>query len=266
MIVIISDIHSNIEALEAVMSDIGKRDDIEETIVLGDVIGYGPNPRECLDLVMNIPNLKFSLLGNHEAAVIDEKEAACFNYRARMAIDWTRAQIFGDNPNRDNKYMQYLSGMILSKPNDANDMLFVHGSPRNPVREYVFPNDVHDKEKMTSIFSKINRFCFCGHTHVPGVFSAEDGTYKYYPIEYDFLPKVVLKKDEDNRLLDEKLLINVGSVGQPRDKNPDASYVIFNNDFVEFRRVPYDFEKTIFKIDKIKELDNALGLRLRSGK
>ena len=130
----------------------------------------------------------------------------------------------------------------------------MHGSPRNPLNEYVFPEDIYNPRKLSRVFSLVPRVCFQGHTHVPGVF-AEDCRF-LYPSEIG----------NRYRLNHHKAMINVGSVGQPRDGNPLASYVVVRDDLVEFRRVSYPVEHTIEKIYAIPELDNFLGDRLREGR
>ena len=132
--------------------------------------------------------------------------------------------------------------------------LYVHGSARNPLNEYVFPEDVYNQKKMEKIFSLIERCCFQGHTHVPGIFT-ESCRY-LSPDEIDF----------EYSLGDEKVMVNVGSVGQPRDGDNRACYVIQEGDKVSFRRVAYPFATTIEKIFNTPELDNFLGNRLREGR
>jgi diadenosine tetraphosphatase ApaH/serine/threonine PP2A family protein phosphatase len=132
--------------------------------------------------------------------------------------------------------------------------LFVHGSARNPLNEYVFPEDIYNQRKMERIFGLVERYCFQGHTHIPGVFT-EESTFQS-PDEFDY----------KYQLADRKTLVNVGSVGQPRDTDNRACYVVINETSLEYRRIPYDFEKTIAKIYAIPELDNFLGDRLRDGR
>jgi diadenosine tetraphosphatase ApaH/serine/threonine PP2A family protein phosphatase len=132
--------------------------------------------------------------------------------------------------------------------------LFVHGSARNPLNEYVFPEDIYNQRKMERIFALVDRYCFQGHTHIPGIFT--EGLNFLSPEEIEFRYE----------LNEEKVLVNVGSVGQPRDGDNRACYVILNDRTVQYRRVPYDFEKTIDKIYPIPELDNFLGDRLREGR
>ena len=132
--------------------------------------------------------------------------------------------------------------------------LFIHGSARNPLNEYVFPEDIYNRRKMEKIFALIQRYSFQGHTHVPGVFTEDCRFLSPDEIDYQY------------RLGDQKAMINVGSVGQPRDGDPRACYVILEDGLVRFRRIEYPFEETIQKIRGIPELDDFLGDRLRDGR
>jgi predicted phosphodiesterase len=161
---IISDIHGNLEALEAVLADI-KQKGITEILCLGDIIGYGPNPRECIDKVM--ATCKLSLLGNHDQGALFDPEG--FNPGAERAIFWTREQLEKGDPRGNEKRWEYLGE--LPRFHKDGDLLFVHGSARNPLNEYVFPEDIYNQRKMERIFSLVPKYCFQGHTHVPGVFT-----------------------------------------------------------------------------------------------
>ncbi len=246
---LISDVHSNLEALTAVLADI-EAQGAEAIYCLGDVIGYGPNPRECLELVME--RCQVCVLGNHDqAAQWDPRE---FNPTAEKAAFWTRKQIDAPIRNRDaaDARWEYLAERP-SKHKEPN-FLFVHGSPRNPVNEYIFPEDIYNQRKMDAIFNLVERYCFQGHTHNPGVFT--DRMEFYAPDEIDFT----------HELAGRKTLVNVGSVGQPRDRDWRACYVLLDGETVRFRRVEYDVETTIRKIKDIPDLDNFLGDRLRDGR
>ena len=245
---LVSDIHGNLEALKAVLADI-RAQDITEIYCLGDVIGYGPNPCECLDAAME---MDLCILGNHDQAAIFDPEG--FNPVALRAIYWTRQILDAStgNPTAINKRWDFLGERPVRHP--EGDYLFVHGSPRDPTNEYVFPEHVHDDRKMKNLFRRVQKLCFQGHTHIPGVFTEhgefitpEDCDYKY-------------------ALSDEKRMINVGSVGQPRDGDPRACYTILCDDHVEFRRVEYPLEQTIQKIYAVDDLDDMLGDRLRGGR
>ena len=244
---LISDIHSNIEALEAVFADI-RSQGISEVYCLGDLVGYGPNPRECIDMVMQC---KVCLLGNHDQGALFDPEG--FNSGAERAIFWTRMQLEdGGSAIERQRRWDFLGE--LPRNHQEDKFLFVHGSARNPLNEYVFPEDIYNRRKLEKIFALIPRYSFQGHTHVPGVFTEQ----------FQFLSPEEI--NGEFQLGDEKAMINVGSVGQPRDGNPKACYAVLEDNVVRFRRVEYPFEKTIAKIYDIPDLDNFLGDRLRDGR
>jgi predicted phosphodiesterase len=249
---IISDIHGNIEAFQNVLKDI-ETQGVDEIYCLGDVVGYGPNPCECVDLVMNC---KVVLLGNHDQGALFDPDG--FNPSAERAIFWTRKQLeTGGTPEERTKRWDFLSAR--PRLHREEELLFVHGSARNPLNEYVFPEDIYNNRKMERIFSLVGKYCFQGHTHVPGIFVQQEGTDIYQfqsPEEFDFSYLL------DNR----KTLCNVGSVGQPRDSNPKSCYVILENNRISYRRVAYDIDVTAKKIYAIPELENFLGDRLKEGR
>ena len=170
---IISDIHSNLEAFRAMLDDIQRRG-VTEIICLGDVIGYGPNPRECLDLAREF---RLCLLGNHEEAVLFEAQAQGFNPRATTAVRWTAKQfdMLGDVRRENAPRWDFMGAM--PRYYSGNGVLLVHGSPTDPTREYIYTTDVRNPNKMERIFSQIEHLCFVGHTHVPGIWT-EDMTYR----------------------------------------------------------------------------------------
>lgn len=250
---IFSDVHSNLEALQAVLQDI-QQQNVDEIICLGDVVGYGANPGECLDVVQE--HCHICLLGNHDQGALFDPEG--FNGSAEQAIYWTRDQLERSGPRRDERW-DFLNERPRMYRDVENEMLFVHGSPRNPLNEYIFPEDIYNPRKLEAQFNLITRFSFQGHTHVPGVFTE---TYKFYsPEEFSY---------EKELPQEGKLLINVGSVGQPRDSDPRACYVILEMEpqriFLTYRRVEYPIEKAIEKIIAIPQLDNFLAERLRTGR
>lgn len=245
---LISDIHGNLEALTAVLADIRDKG-IDEIYCLGDVVGYGPNPAECLDLVMD---LQLCLLGNHDQAALFDPEG--FNAAAERSIFWTRSVLEkGRGPNAERRW-DFLGELNRRHRDDSRRMMFVHGSARNPLNEYVFPDDIYNQVKMEKIFALIDRVCFQGHTHIPGVFT--DSMEFLAPEEIDFR----------HRFGDGRYMVNVGSVGQPRNNDPRSSYVTLDGDEIQFHRVEYDFNQTIEKIYEIPELDNFLADRLRDGR
>ncbi len=252
MIAIVSDIHGNQEALLAVLKDIHERG-VEDIYCLGDITGYGPNPRECVDLIQD--HAKVVLRGNHDDALFNDG-ASDFNLRAEGALIWAREQLFSNNqlPRDRQRRITYLKN--LPETHEEDDLLFVHGSPRRPVNEYVFPDDVYTSPaKIHSLFERFGKLCFTGHTHVPGVFFDTPDFYSPDELEnvYAFSETY-------------KAMINVGSVGQPRDRDPRASYVLVDDKQARFIRVPYDLDGVVEKMRAIPELDEYNAVRLREGR
>ena len=256
MLAIISDIHSNLEALTAVLEDI-KRRGAREIYCLGDIIGYGPDPGDCLDLVQT--STTKAILGNHDHAVLYGPEH--FNSGAEGAVYWTRKKL---EETQDRQLLrrrwEYLASLderftIYPPETGGMNMLVVHGSPRKPISEYVFPDDSRTSPaKMTGIFERFAHLCFVGHTHLPGVFTEKEGFVSPNDLGWIY------------DINEEKALINVGSVGQPRDRDPRASYVIIYDKKVEFVRVTYDTNVTMMKVFNTDDLDNFLGSRLQDGR
>ncbi|MGI9516022.1 MAG: metallophosphoesterase family protein [Pirellulaceae bacterium] len=247
---LISDIHANLEALSAVLSHI-KDQAIDEIVCLGDVIGYGPDPLACLDAVMD--NCQLTILGNHDQAAIFDPEG--FNPVALNAIFWTRDQLEKNvgGIDRSNRRWDFIGE--LPRRHDEGEVLFVHGSPRDPTNEYVFPEHIYEPQRMEALMKRFEQFCFQGHTHIPGIFT-EGGKF--------LSPESI---DHKIQLGDEKMMINIGSVGQPRDENRRACYAVLDLDerIVEYHRVEYDYTVTAKKIYDIPQLDNMLGDRLSRG-
>jgi len=265
---IISDLHSNWPALETAISDARERG-ARRFVCLGDVIGYGARPCICLDEVMKIctedatfgglePGL--CLLGNHEYAILNHAED--FNPNARAAIDWTRDQINGAEGDKDRSfaYWDFLGGL---EPMLAGDgVLYAHGSPRDPVRECLLPRDARDEDKMAALFMHMReasgeaRVCFVGHSHVPGIFY-EDGRY-YRP------------KDTEGpyelEVSDQRAIVNVGSVGQPRDGDTRLSYAMWGEGKLTFVRAEYDVAMAQEEIRSVPELPEYLADRLGKGR
>jgi predicted phosphodiesterase len=245
---IISDIHSNLEALQAVLADI-EQQNITEVYCLGDVVGYGPNPRECVDLVMQC---KVVLLGNHDQGAMFDPEG--FNPPAERAIFWTRAQLESPGESRQVKERRWEFLAERPRSHKEDGFLYVHGSARNPLNEYVFPEDIYNQRKMERIFALVDKYCFQGHTHVPGIFTE---TLQFHSPE---------EVDHVYRLDGRKTLCNVGSVGQPRDGDWRACYILLDDETIRYRRVEYDIDTTVKKIYAIPDLENFLGDRLRDGR
>jgi diadenosine tetraphosphatase ApaH/serine/threonine PP2A family protein phosphatase len=276
MFAVISDIHSNIEALTAVFADIDRRN-IRTVYCCGDIVGYGPNPLECLDLLAD--REVASVCGNHDIAVFFEP--VNFNVSAERAAYWTRQRMEDESKKglRDRRWE-----MLGNMPErcEVGGLLLVHASPRRPVNEYLFAEDVYtNPNKILANFDRLGeqyRACLVGHTHVPGVFLDDP----YFDSPADLAEPFRYELTDE-----EKAIINVGSVGQPRDRDIRASYIIVhepedarqegaanpgsggNGDFhavVEFVRVAYDVEKAVKKILAVPELDDFLGTRLLDGR
>lgn len=249
MIAILSDIHGNLEALQAVMEDVRRRE-IETIICLGDIIGYGPDPIACLNHAMD---WSVVLQGHFEHAVLDvDVHAEHWPPTLRKMLKALGEQL-RTHP-RGEQLMAFLSARPSYVVRDI--AMFVHGSPRRSVHEYIFPEAVFDSKMMESIWECFEILCFCGHTHLPGVFTRGDrGSWDY-----------VTPDDCDGRFpVTQKLLCNVGSVGQPRDDDPRACYVTFHGDTICFHRLEYDWDLTGQKI-RDKGDDPIQGDRLRGGR
>ena len=222
MIAFISDIHSNTEALGVVLDGIRSLG-ADRVQCLGDVIGYGPEPRETLLKIIEVCEL--SLLGNHEQGCMFY--ASDFNPKARQAIDWTRDQLNRrDCPREENSVLwNFLDSM--KETHRESDYLLAHGSPRDPVKEYLVPKDAEDRAKMDGCFQLFGdaRLCFVGHSHVPGVYPEAGG----YRAPSDF-PDGYTPADG------ERAIVNIGSVGQPRDGDTRASFVTYDGETVRFHR------------------------------
>ncbi len=250
---IISDLHSNIEALTVVLAHIESQG-ITDVVCLGDVIGYGPNPRETLTACRNV---RFCLMGNHEEAVLFYGED--FNPKARQALEWTKEQLNSPEFDRTENYEMWNFLGNLRETVTEGDVLFVHGSPRVPTKEYMVPSDVKNPEKMQEVFAMIPGLCFVGHSHIPGV----------YTEDLKFLSPSAPENGEGKTWVGQpgqKALINVGSVGQPRDGDPRASYAVVEGRKVTFFRLEYDVRTTMDKIYAIPGLPNYLADRLIVGR
>ncbi len=274
MFAVISDIHGNLEALEEVCRDIDRRS-IKEVFCLGDIVGYGASPRECLDIV--IDRCKVSLCGNHDQAVFFEPSN--FNVGAERAAYWTR-QTLEDETDKVKRDRRWAMLGRLPITFEAKGLLMVHASPRRPVNEYLFPEDVYtNPSKITDNFKRLEdqqQACLVGHTHVPGVF-LDDPCFDS--------PDELTDTNVYSITSDEKAIINVGSIGQPRDRDPRLCYIIGYEKgeappgyeppdvgadeyctTVEFVRLEYDIEKAAKKIFDSPELDDFLGTRLFEGR
>jgi diadenosine tetraphosphatase ApaH/serine/threonine PP2A family protein phosphatase len=251
-IALISDLHSNRPALEAVFADIEEQG-VSRVACLGDIIGYGPEPEWCIDQVME--RCEWSIMGNHDEALFTG--AAEFNSYARSAMDYTRKRLKPKwyRGSKTRERWSWLRNLPTTSREDR--FLFVHGSPRNPVREYVLSTDgILNPTKLRAIFDAYEGVCLAGHTHQPGIFWPNlrfQGLGGADEMIFD-LPR------------DEQFFLNVGSVGQPRDGDNRACYVILEDERITWRRVPYDFRLTMDRILEIPELPEVLARRLSVGR
>jgi diadenosine tetraphosphatase ApaH/serine/threonine PP2A family protein phosphatase len=212
---IVTDIHSNLPALEAVLTDMGS---VDALWCLGDFVGYGPWPNECIDLLRERGVV--SIVGNHDLAVLGRISTEEFNQDAAAATEWTAGQLTAEN--RD-----FLAS--LKPMRDVDEVTLAHGSPREPVWEYLVSGP--GAAASFPLFS--TRLCFVGHTHIPSLFiQREDGKVMagYMESGTQFALGAV------------RGIANPGSVGQPRDRDPRSAYLIYDTEgsTLEWRRVPYD--------------------------
>jgi len=220
-IALISDIHGNLEALQTVLSYIDEQG-IGNIYCLGDVVGYGPNPNESVEIVRE--RCQVVLMGNHDYAAIGKANIDYFNDFARKAAFWTRETLKNEN-------MAYLQSLPFTHQND--ELLMVHASPTNPEHWYYVLTQ-HEAQIEMNAF--IQPLCFIGHSHVPVVYTQ---TEKFQTDEFKFEPK-------------KKYIVNVGSVGQPRDGDPRACLAIMDmkEKKISYVRLVYNVQKTYKKIIK----------------
>jgi len=223
--VLISDIHGNLEALQATL-DVCSQIEPYQLMCLGDIVGYGADPTACLDAVGERANL--ILAGNHDLAVAGTIPFTDFNDIARQSIEWTQKELSEeDRELLASLPLQYVDG----------DYCFTHASPIEPM-EFTY---VRTMEDVAKVFSAIGqKFCFVGHTHLPVLVRLDQKTGKMEVIRE---PRIQIENHS-------RYFVNVGSIGQPRDNNPDACLVVLDEDTqtLEFLRIPYDITTSQEKI------------------
>ena len=225
-IALISDIHANLEALEAALADC-ETQRVDAVHCLGDVVGYGSDPGPCLELVHS--TCKFQLMGNHEHAVMGQLSTDLLNVLAKSSMAWTKEQL-------NEKHLSIMAGFQM----DATweDLYFVHASPFEPDKWHYVLTAVEAERAFQHLPKRIG---FAGHSHLPSIFSKGPIGSLHLYVGHDFHPL------EENRYL-----VNVGSVGQPRDNDPRACYVIYDSSEMEltYRRVEYDMQLTQSKMSR----------------
>jgi predicted phosphodiesterase len=222
---LLSDVHANLEALEVVLEDVARRE-CDRILCLGDFVGYGPNPNECVEILRPQVDGR-SVAGNHDWAAIGRLDITFFNPFAQEAIRWTQQAMTAGTG-------EFISALPTEWSHQgAASFLAVHGSPRDPIEEYVL--DVATAEE--NFRHRPFALCFHGHSHVPAVFAEAEGVVEARP----FPAEDPLRLEPSTRYL-----INVGSVGQPRDGDPRAAYALLDEDpaAVTLVRLPYTVTRT----------------------
>lgn len=237
---IISDIHGNLEALDTVLTEIDKQK-VDSIVCLGDIVGYGPNPNECVDKVREVAEV--SLAGNHDYAPLGKLDLSYFNPWARDAIRWTADELSESS-------VEFLLELPLKLELDG--FTIVHATPEQPT-EWNYILTIGDAARNFSEFN--GQVCFIGHSHVPMIVSLDqEGEY-------------LVQKENPLKIEDEmRYIINVGSVGQPRDLNPKASFAIYDSEAKKYElfRAEYDIGQTQSKIRQ-SGLPEFLAERLELG-
>ena len=237
---LISDIHANLTALEAVLADAGP---VEAVWCLGDLVGYGPDPNECVVRVAALPNLR-CVMGNHDAAALRQIEVDAFNPEARAALLWTQERLSAANLT----FLESLPEMI-----EVDQITLVHGSPRQPVWEYLL-----DTRTATINFDYFETlYCFVGHTHLPVI---------YYLPDDQRMAHLIVPENTTQVTLAPRAIINPGSVGQPRDRDPRAAYALLDmEDYTwEWHRVAYDIPSVQERMHQAKLPERHI-VRLAAG-
>jgi diadenosine tetraphosphatase ApaH/serine/threonine PP2A family protein phosphatase len=217
---IISDVHANLTALQTVLEDAVPFDRVW---FLGDLVGYGPDPNECIAVIRDLPQLK-CIKGNHDAAITGEIDIRAFNYEARTSLKWLESVLSSENK----RWLKRLPERLI-----LDDITLVHGSPSSPVWEYVM--DIRTAwENMIAFDTNV---CLVGHTHIPCIYTQEGDD-----LQSTRLHSMTIGEPRQIKF---KSIINPGSVGQPRDHDPRASYMIYDDeqDHWTYYRVLYDFER-----------------------
>ena len=241
---ILGDVHSNLEALTAVSRQM-REDGVDHWVQVGDIVGYGPDPQPCLDLVQELGCTV--CMGNHDAAVVGLLDTDYFNAYARLAIDWTREQLRTSD-------VDYLRGLPLVVKHHAYTL--VHGTLHMPELFGYVLTQVEAKESLRQQETLIG---FVGHSHVPAIYI--ESTDNPQDLQANYESELEISIEGAN-----KVLLNVGSVGQPRDEDPRAAYALYDTETkqVSIRRVSYDLRATQTKI-RAAGLPDVLADRLALG-
>jgi len=216
---VISDVHSNLHALHAVIRDMESHH-IDEAYFAGDAVGYGPQPDACIEIIKD--HCKILIAGNHDWAVINYTDIAYFNEHAREAILWTQNII-------SEEHLEDLEKFHLVKSSRDRNAFFVHATPKDP-ENWNYLLSLYDADVNFRYFHQ--PLCFLGHSHTPFI------------VERLTSGELLIHKNYADLKEESRYIVNVGSVGQPRDGNPRASYAIVHDHAIEIARVEYDIRKT----------------------
>ena len=238
---ILSDIHSNIQALQAVLDDIDERElDLDQYVCLGDVVGYGANPNACCEIIKDL--CEFTIVGNHDAAVSGRMDYSFYYQQARQALDWHSAQI-------TEEHEEWLQDLAYRE--DRGDTAYCHGSPVN-LEEFEYVFNLHQANSLIDDWEKLEHVNFIGHSHLTKSFELdeEEGASEIEPPLLEF--------EEDK-----KYIVTAGSVGQPRDNDNRACYGVYDTEekTFEFNRVEYDIREAareIFESDLASDFAKRL--------
>jgi diadenosine tetraphosphatase ApaH/serine/threonine PP2A family protein phosphatase len=239
-ILVISDIHANLAALQAVLA---RASDFDAAWCLGDLVGYGPDPNECIETVRQLPSL-ICIIGNHDAAALERLDADSFNPEARQAILWTQKTLSESS-------LAFLRS--LPERVDLEGVTLAHGSPRHPVWEYLL--DTHTAYHSFEFFAV--PYCFVGHTHLPVIYQLSTENHS---------TRLVVPKPNTTVQLSPRAILNPGSVGQPRDRDPRAAYAFYDTEIRTWtpRRVEYNVSEVQSRIRE-SGLPDKHALRLAEG-
>ncbi len=239
---IFSDTHANLDALEAVLREFD-RAKVDQLVCLGDTVGYGAEPNECCDRVRRLT--RHTILGNHDAAVSGRMDYSYYYDAARKALDCHAHSLTGDN-------MEWLKALRYTEQNDGTH--FCHGSPVD-LEEFEYIFTVEQAATCIPIWEKLGQATFIGHSHLCKSFAiSRERVYEVITTRFEVHPEF-------------RYVISVGSVGQPRDHDPRASYTIYDTDqaVFEFKRVEYDIQAAAQKIFDTGSLSDSFGARLFAG-
>jgi len=239
-IFVFSDIHANLTALEAVLADAGEFD---AAWCLGDLVGYGPDPNECVDRIRALPGL-LCIIGNHDLASLQQLDSDTFNPEARLAILWTQQRLSESSRN-------FLSS--LPEKIEYEDVTLSHGSPRHPIWEYLLDT----RTATVNFYFFDTPLCFVGHTHLPVVYTLGEDPYS---------ATLIIPEPNIPVTLANRSIVNPGSVGQPRDRDPRAAYALFDTEthVWDYHRVDYDIASVQQRMRQAKLPERHI-LRIEAG-